>query len=102
MGDGDDWACSVVKTYSAGMLSENIAPLGKVYRAQGEWAFIENEDGRWNSGIIWTVSRESKTGRSRTLRGGLAKWGSVGVFGDHNPREYECVLELLAKGLCND
>jgi len=27
------------------------------------------------------------------------RWG---VFGDHNPREFECVLELLAKRLCSD
>jgi len=78
MGDKDDWACSVVRTYLVSTLSENLAPPGEVYRAQGEWVIIENEDRRWNSGMIWTVGRELKIGRVRMLRGGLAKWGSAG------------------------
>ncbi|RPB01732.1 alpha/beta-hydrolase, partial [Choiromyces venosus 120613-1] len=34
IGDGDDWAWSVVKTCRAGMLSEKLVPPGKVYKIQ--------------------------------------------------------------------
>ncbi|KAG0127429.1 hypothetical protein HOY82DRAFT_490580 [Tuber indicum] len=101
MGDGDDWAWSVVKTCRAGMLSEKLAPPGKVYKVQGERVFIKDEGGGGNGGMKskWRV----KGWRVRDVERWFGEVGfGGGMFGDHNPGEYERVLELLARGLCDD
>lgn len=100
VGDGDDWAWSVVKTCRASMRAEKLVPPGKVYKVQGERVFVKDED-KEHGGIksMWRV----KGWRVRDVETYFGEVGfGGGMFGDHNPGEYERVLEMLMRGLCGE
>lgn len=116
------WELAVLKTLRAGMAAEKLVPPGEVWCVSRE-PFVGGGEGVGEGGgrvVVATGGSEGAGGvggegvgdrqkvrcRAWVVQDVPRRFGEVrfaaGMFGDHNPGEYEKTLDGLRRGICDE